>query len=238
MVYVISDIHGCYKEYKSLLNKIHFNDSDELFVLGDVVDRGPEPMKVLMDMMMRPNVYPILGNHDFMALKVLRKLNVEITEENAENHLSDQDIMNYMHWMQNGGKITAEQFRQLDKNQKEDILDYFHEFHLYEEVRCHEKTYILVHGGIDNFSEHKKLEEYDLKDIIFCRADYGKRYFKDKNIYVVTGHTPTFLIRKDKRALVYEENGHIAIDCGCVFGGKLAAYCLDTGEIWYVKKLD
>ncbi len=238
MVYVISDIHGCYEEYKALLNKIHFNESDELFVLGDVVDRGPEPMKVLMDMMMRPNVYPILGNHDFMALKVLRKLNVEITEENAENHLSDRDIMNYMLWMQNGGKITVEQFRQLDKSQKEDVLDYFHEFRLYEEVRCYEKTYILVHGGIDNFSEDKKLEEYDLKDLVFCRADYEKRYFKDKNIYVVTGHTPTSLIRKDKQALVYEEKGHIAIDCGCVFGGKLAAYCLDTGEIWYVKKQD
>ena len=56
MHYVISDIHGCYSQYIELLNKISFSDEDELFVLGDAVDRGPEPIRVLRDMMMRPNV--------------------------------------------------------------------------------------------------------------------------------------------------------------------------------------
>ena len=74
MIYVVSDIHGCYEEYKELLEKINFSDKDELFVVGDVVDRGPEPIRVLQDMMMRPNVYPILGNHDYIALKILKKL--------------------------------------------------------------------------------------------------------------------------------------------------------------------
>ena len=74
MIYVISDIHGCYDEYRELLKKINFSADDELFVLGDVVDRGPEPIKVLQDMMMRPNVYPILGNHDYITLKILKKL--------------------------------------------------------------------------------------------------------------------------------------------------------------------
>lgn len=37
---------------------------DVLYILGDVVDRGPEPMKILNDMSMRINVFPILGNHD------------------------------------------------------------------------------------------------------------------------------------------------------------------------------
>ena len=66
MVYVISDIHGCYDEYIELLKKINFCDEDELYILGDVVDRGAEPIKVLQDMMLRANVYPILGNHDYM----------------------------------------------------------------------------------------------------------------------------------------------------------------------------
>lgn len=49
MRYIISDIHGCYDQYRALLKKIHFSDTDELYVLGDVVDRGPEPIKVLQD---------------------------------------------------------------------------------------------------------------------------------------------------------------------------------------------
>ena len=58
----------------------------------------------------------------------------------------------------------------------------------------------------------------------------------DENTYLVTGHTPTPTIRADRKPEVYEDNGYIALDCGCVFGGNLAAYCLDTGEITYVAK--
>jgi serine/threonine protein phosphatase 1 len=41
MTYVIADIHGCYEQYKALLEKINFSASDTLYVLGDVIDRGP-----------------------------------------------------------------------------------------------------------------------------------------------------------------------------------------------------
>lgn len=217
-----------------LLNKIQFSQEDTLYVLGDVLDRGPEPIKVLEDMMGRFNVHPILGNHEYMAYKVLRKLNVEITEENAENHLSDQDIRNYQSWMKEGGKVTADQFRRRSHKQRAEILNYMRSFRTYEEVFCGAKHYVLVHGGIRGFKNEKSLEEYGKKDFIFCRTDYTKRYFQDKQTYLVTGHTPTFLIREDKEALVYEKEGHIAVDCGCVFEENLAAYCLDTGKITYI----
>ena len=85
------------------------------------------------------------------------------------------------------------------------------------------------------FSEKKHLDEYDFLDFIYERPDYGKRYYRDDKTYVVTGHTPTFYINSNRKTDVYQGNGHIAIDCGCVFGGKLAAYCIETGEITYVK---
>ena len=44
MRYIIADIHGCYNEYINLLKKIKFTDKDTLYILGDVVDRGPEPI--------------------------------------------------------------------------------------------------------------------------------------------------------------------------------------------------
>ncbi len=56
MRYIIADIHGCYNEYINLLKKIKFTDKDTLYILGDVVDRGPEPIKILQDMMKRKNV--------------------------------------------------------------------------------------------------------------------------------------------------------------------------------------
>ena len=48
--YVMSDIHGQYEKYLDMLGKISFSEDDTLYILGDVIDRGPEPVKVLMDM--------------------------------------------------------------------------------------------------------------------------------------------------------------------------------------------
>ena len=235
MQYIISDIHGCYDEYIELLKKINLKDSDELYILGDVVDRGPAPIKVLQDMMMRVNVFPIIGNHDFIALIMLRKLNVQITEDNAETHLTDEDLKDYMQWLKEGGKTTVEEFLKLDEDEKEDIIEYIEEFSAYHEINVNDKRYVLVHASLNNFEEDKELDEYLLQDILFNRMDYSKRYFADEDTYIITGHTPTALIREDGEMLVYEKNGHIAIDCGCVFGGRLAAYCLDTGEVFYVE---
>ena len=67
MHYVISDIHGCYEKYRGILQAIRLRSEDTLYVLGDVVDRGPDGIRILQDMMGRANVYPILGNHEFMA---------------------------------------------------------------------------------------------------------------------------------------------------------------------------
>ena len=38
MTYVISDIHGNYEKFQSILSQIKFSDKDVLYVLGDVVD--------------------------------------------------------------------------------------------------------------------------------------------------------------------------------------------------------
>ena len=43
--YVISDIHGMYNKFTELLNKIKLKDTDTLYILGDVLDRGPDPIK-------------------------------------------------------------------------------------------------------------------------------------------------------------------------------------------------
>ncbi len=61
MDYAISDIHGEYNQFMQLLEKIRFSDSDTLYVIGDTIDRGPQPIKVLQFMMEQPNIIPIVG---------------------------------------------------------------------------------------------------------------------------------------------------------------------------------
>ena len=133
-----------------------------------------------------------------------------------------------------GGDTTAKQFSALKDWEKEAVLEYLSDFVLYEEMIAGKKRYILVHGGLENFQEEKALEEYALAELLFQSPDYDTRLFSDKNTYLITGHTPTLSIPGHEKAEIYHKNGHIAIDCGCVFGGRLAAFCLDTGEEFYV----
>lgn len=234
--YLMSDIHGCYEQYRELLQKINFTAEDELYVLGDAVDRGPEPIKVLLDLMSRENASFIMGNHDAVALMVLRGLAKEITEESISKMTADM-LEAYSAWMQDGGEETVRQFRMLAHSIQRDVLSFLEDSPFYETVEHNNKLYVLVHGGLDNFNVDKELDEYAPDELIWGRPDYDMEYFSSGRVFLVTGHTPTEYIREDGLSLVYEKKGHIAIDCGCVFGGNLAAYCIETGETVYVEGL-
>lgn len=233
MIYCMADIHGCYDDYRRLLEKMAFSDGDVLYVLGDSVDRGPDGVRVLQDMMARPNVVPILGNHEYMAVLCLRLLLEEITDE-AVARMEGEAMQGLLNWFENGGGPTLKQFQGLSRDQRQDVMDYLEEFSLYEEVSAGGKDFVLVHAGLDNFAPDRPLEDYGLHELIFHRPDYGRVYFPDR--YLVTGHAPTASIPGNPHpGRIYRANDHIAIDCGCTYGGRLAALCLDTGGEFYVE---
>lgn len=233
MIYVISDIHGHLDLFLELLDRIRLTESDTLYVLGDVLDRGPNPIRTILKLMGMPNVVCLAGNHELMALECLEFLMTEITERSIEK-MDEKMVQNLMTWQLNGSRTTIDEFRSLDFEVQQDVIDYMKEFIIYEELMVNGNEYLLVHGGLGNYAPDKDLEDYSLKELIWDRADYGIRYFDD--IYVVTGHTPTQEIRYNPRpGYIYKGNNHIAVDCGCYRpDGQLAAVCLDTGEEYYV----
>ena len=64
MTYVVSDIHGAYDRFLSLLSQIALKDDDILYIAGDLVDFGEGGMELVGDLSVRLNVYPIAGDHD------------------------------------------------------------------------------------------------------------------------------------------------------------------------------
>lgn len=232
MKYVVADIHGCYEEFKELMQKINISEKDHLYILGDALDRGPEPMKVLRDLMNRHNVTYIIGNHDYLFLYFISKLGLNLSKTES---MSEEDISDFQAYLEDGGLSSIEAFMKLSEEEKQTVCDFLKEGNVYDDVIIGDKRYVLVHAGISGFREDKALDEYDFLDFICERTDYSRRYYRDGNTYVITGHTPTMYINADSSSNVYIGNGHIAIDCGCVYGGKLAAYCIEDGSIVYIE---
>ena len=69
----VGDVHGCYTELKGLLEMANFKpDSERLFFVGDLINRGPKPLEVLK-LAHRLGASCVLGNHERSFLQHLKK---------------------------------------------------------------------------------------------------------------------------------------------------------------------
>lgn len=235
LIYVCSDVHGHYDKYKALLETISLKDSDALYILGDVIDRGPDGVRILQDMMVRPNVIPILGNHEFTAAVSLPWLMEEVTDTSIES-LTDVQLAALQEWLANGGEPTLGALQALPQERRVELLEYIRDMELYARVEAGGRSFVLTHAGLDRFAPDKPLEEYELEDFLFGRPAPESVYWPDK--ILVFGHTPTRILwgaaGETPRDDIFYGKGFIDIDCGCGFDGRLACLCLEPMEEIYV----
>ena len=88
--YVIGDLHGMYGTYMDAINSIR--DEDTLYILGDVIDIGPYGIKILQDIMTRPNVKLVLGDHEWELMKcyeIMKKYNLSVPEFSIYTRMND-----------------------------------------------------------------------------------------------------------------------------------------------------
>lgn len=104
--YVCSDIHGQYDLYKTMLNEINFTSEDHFYILGDMIDRGEDGIRVLQDVASRPNVTCLLGNHEYMMWNYI-------------SHYVFKDL----NWLNpsNGGTQTLSEYRKLTPADKSSV---------------------------------------------------------------------------------------------------------------------
>lgn len=221
MIYVTTNLHGDLAGYRALLEKIGFGKKDVLYVLGDAADYGEDAAELLTEMSMSENVYPVAGEHDLLALRMLTGFDRML----RDGTMPDADFSAEMTaWAADGGSATLAGFRALDADMREGLLDYLSEFSLYEEVPAGGKNYLLTHAGIGHFEPGKDLDDYEPADF-FTPANPGDRFFTDR--ILVVGHAPT------KSGRIEKTEGVIFLGNGAA-GGGLCCLCLDTGEEFYV----
>ncbi len=198
--FAIGDIHGCIDQFLALLEKLPIDwEQDRMIVLGDFIDRGPAPrrvMELLMDMKLEhgQNLIVLMGNHERMFL----------------DYLSDRAANSFFPVV--GGQSTIDDFT--DSRGRLSVPEMHRRFLESLPLMELDDRFCFVHAGL---RPKRAIEDQDEQDLLFIRSafidssyDWGRR--------VIFGHTPF------ERPLIHENK--IGIDTGAVYGGRLTALVL------------
>lgn len=232
MTYVTSDLHGCSKEdFIKCLIRIQFTFHDNLYILGDVIDRNGDGGISLLDWIIdQPSIHFALGNHEDMMLNC-RSLFMK-TRNNSKEEFTDTERMHFDNWLYNGGSITCDTLSQLyedDPTRVSQIFDYLDHAPLYYELSINGKKYILVHAGFDHFDPDKPLESYTKHDLIWARPSLNTTYYHDRT--VILGHTPTYLFGSEYDGQIIKTNSWIDIDVGAASSECPIIYNIDEDKV-------
>jgi len=110
-VYAIGDIQGCYKELRQLLKKIAFSsDKDQLWFVGDLVNRGPDSLAVLRFIKdLAENAISVLGNHDLHMLGVLTGVEKPRKKDTFEEIIHAKDRDSIIDWVRSRPLVYIEE---------------------------------------------------------------------------------------------------------------------------------
>lgn len=131
--FVTSDAHGHLRALDRALELAAPGAHDTVYVLGDMVDRGPDPVGVLRLVRDLPGARVLMGNHERMMLDAL----------------TSSDEVEIFTWEINGGATTAAGLDALPREEYVELLDWIATMPLSEVVEVGGRTYILAHAGID-----------------------------------------------------------------------------------------
>ncbi|MBQ4268646.1 MAG: serine/threonine protein phosphatase [Clostridia bacterium] len=190
MTYLVSDIHGEYDLFCKLLDKIEYSDEDELYVLGDFLDKGNGSARLARLLCELPNVKAILGNHEHYFLSVYEGLLKELPP-NGDAEMVLQKLQGFF---PNDGKYLSWA-----------VLDFIENLPLYFET----ETFICVHAGLQlsETGEILPLREQEPNFFLFDRRFADKTTLPKGGKTVFFGHTPCHYDNGDGKIIKTPRDG-------------------------------
>lgn len=221
----IGDIHGQPDKLEKLLKKVNYDSSNDLLILlGDYVDRGFNNIESLnlVKKLGEQGAIILKGNHEqLLQYAIIDLLNGKPFGSNVEIFIDC------------GGVNTYNEIKNLNRAQLVRIYKYIANLLLYYEI----DKYIFVHAGVDSLSPINKNSE---ETLLWIKDDFlANEAYEDKIIifgHSVTWYEPLMINNKQKIKIWHDKqyNDKIGIDCGAVFGGKLACLELPTMKEYYI----
>ena len=142
MIYVMSDIHGHRRRFDSVMKQINLQPEDTLYILGDVIDRNPDGIRILQQLRAMPNVVMLLGNHEYMMLDAL--YNIPDEEDGYADYLREKRLNL---WYRNGGDVTHRYLKHIRKSVRQEILEYLDKLPVNIEIMVNGQKYLLTHAA-------------------------------------------------------------------------------------------
>ena len=137
MTYAISDLHGRVDLYREILEKISFCAEDTLYILGDIGDRNEGGIQIFKQVMDKPNIHMLMGNHEQMMLDaILHPNGISLNGDETNEQL----------WFRNGGSITKKEYLAEPEGLQYEILQYIESLPLNIKLNVNGTEYLLVHG--------------------------------------------------------------------------------------------
>lgn len=242
-VYVMSDVHGLKSQFDELLKSLDFTKSDHLYIIGDVVDRGPDGMEILLECMHNENITLLMGNHEYMMLEVLKR-----SKQLAERTAMYDAVKAIERWFRNGCRPTIEAYESLSEKLQMEVQQYLENCPLAIcDLSVQDRCYYLVHAhpvmefdqGIVTLDQ-LCTTQIEPDRFVWDRIQGYQSFFEDR--CVIFGHTMTEYYQKDHPYTIWSEEKNlfksdlIGIDCGCAANNehtRLACLCLDTMQVRY-----
>ena len=100
-IYAIGDIQGCYTELRRLLDRLPFDPGrDQLWFVGDLVNRGPQSLETLRFVMeLGDRAITVLGNHDLHLLALAAGNLRQAEKSNLGPVLHAPDREELLYWL-------------------------------------------------------------------------------------------------------------------------------------------
>jgi len=260
--YVVGDIQGCYAEFAQLLDMIAFDRArDRLWVVGDLVNRGPDSLSVLRTVKaLGPAATTVLGNHDLHLLIVAAGHRAAHGRDTLSPILEAPDRDELLAWLRGQPLVVLEGKLLMVHAGLLPSWTPARAVMLSREVET-----VLASATHDDFLRHLYGDEparwdddltgYDRLRVIvnactrlrFCSADDAMN-LKEKRgpEYAPSGFAPWFAHPERKSAGVKVLCGHwsaldlmfapnvMMLDSGCLWGGTLTAVRLDDARVFQV----
>lgn len=262
--YVISDIHGCYNELFSMLEKIHFSESDNLILAGDYIDRGKQNYEMLKWMEQCPkNVLLLRGNHEEeFASNVALMQSVDCIEELNTDFSSPADaaaLYESVKYLLRQRKLPTVYFDlygtvgMLLRQNHVTLYDLcrwaeaVRKMPYYWKAELADRNYIVVHAGYADSLEHTGGRFDSLEYFFLYAREESLQSGGAAQSTIIAGHTPTtvresFAYNAGQVFRYYDAVSDCVfydIDCGCVFRkrnseARLACIRLEDEKIFYI----